>query len=107
MAVPTAQAQARGQSVSRRRRRGDVPGGVAELDAPLAVGLDVDVVRDDVDVLAVLLADEIGEHSPDDGRHAAEGRAAVSTRGRGRGGAGRDTRLETMITGMSFALAHL
>ena len=46
-------------------------GRVAVLDGPCAVGVEVDVVGDDVDVLRVV-ADEIREHCADAGLHPAE-----------------------------------
>lgn len=44
---------------------------MAVLDLPLAIGLDVDLVGDDLDLLRVLLADEVGQDGADEGRHAA------------------------------------
>ena len=45
-------------------------GRVAVLDGPCAVGVEVDVVRDDVDLLLVL-AEKVGEHGADRGFHTA------------------------------------
>lgn len=43
---------------------------MAVLDLPLAIGLDIDLVGDYLDLLSVFLADEVGQDGADEGRHA-------------------------------------
>ena len=45
---------------------------MAILDRPSAVFMNVDVVRDDLNLFRVLLADEVGENGTDDWGHATE-----------------------------------
>ena len=90
--------------------RPDTPGRVAVLDRPRPVGVQVDVVRDDVDVLRVGLSDEAREHRADARLHPAVGRArrgGVSAAPGAVGGGGEKAYLEMMTTGMSLLLQYL